>query len=133
MKLFFLSLSLLCNLQNKVRMLHTRTRTTPKDHRYVWKCNTPFLFPLLLLSSCLTLPQFKSPPPGFVSQRTKFVPPPTVKYTLTRHQTVVCKSRQEVQGRFGSWFTVNLRVQSVDFGLQTYAVFSSWLSTGLIL
>lgn len=62
MKLFFFSLSLLCNLQNKVRMLHTRTRTTPKDHRYVWKCNTPFLFPLLLLSSCLTLPQFKSPP-----------------------------------------------------------------------
>lgn len=41
---------LLCNLQNKVRMLHTSTWTTPKDHRYMWKCNTPFLFPLLLFS-----------------------------------------------------------------------------------
>lgn len=55
---FFL---LLCNQQNKVRMLHASTWTTPKDHRCMWKCNTPFLFPLLLFSFFyFTLPQFKA-------------------------------------------------------------------------
>lgn len=56
-----------CNLQNKVRMIHTSTWTTPKDHRYMWKRNTPFLFPLLLFSFFyFTLPQFKSST-GFIS------------------------------------------------------------------
>lgn len=72
----------------------------------------PLPFPLLLLSPCFTLPQFKSFT-GFVPQRIKFVSPPGAKHNSTRHQAVVCKSHQEVQGRFGGWFAVNLRVQSL--------------------
>lgn len=71
----------------------------------------PLPFPLLLLSSCFTLPQFRSFR-GFVPQRIKFVSPPIAKHNSTRHQEVVCKSHQEVQGRFGDTFAVKHRVQS---------------------
>lgn len=79
MKLIFFLL--LCNLQNKVRMLHASIWTTPKDHRYMWKCNTPFLFPLLLFSFFyVTLPQFKSSA-GSTSQRTNLYHVPQANTT----------------------------------------------------
>lgn len=72
----------------------------------------PLPFPLLLLFSCFTLPQFKSFR-GFIPQRIKFLSPPVAKHNSTRHRVVVCKSHQEVQGRFGGWCAVNLRVQTL--------------------
>lgn len=90
MKLTFFSCPV--TLQNKAIMLHTNTWTTLKDHRYMWKCNTPFLFPLVVFFFFyFTLPPMKSSA-HFVSQRSKFLSHPRNKYNLTRHWTMVCSA-----------------------------------------
>jgi len=94
---------------------------------YMWKCNTPFLFPLLLFSSsCFTLPQLKSLA-GFTSWRTKFVPRPSSRREVARHRMAVRKPHPPAPGELGSCSALSLRVQSVHFCLQTDAVLGCWL------